>query len=67
MKAFEHVIINVLKLGETSQLWKALEDDGFYTISNIATLTDSEINALQYDDVDTSGDVDKTANTIEAA
>ncbi len=56
MEAFEQVIINVLKLG-SSQLWKALEDDGFNTISDIATLTDSEINALQYGDVDTNGNI----------
>jgi len=57
VEAFEHVIINVLKLDKTSQLWKALEDDGFDTISGIATLTDSEINALKYGDVDTNGNI----------
>ena len=57
VEAFEHVIINVLKLDKTSQLWKALEDDGFDTISDIATLTDSEINALKYGDVDTNGNI----------
>jgi len=57
VEAFEHVIINVLKLNKSSQLWKALEDDGFDTISDIATLTDSEINALKYGDVDTNGNI----------
>ena len=57
VEAFEHVTINVLKLDKTSQLWKALEDDGFNTISDIATLTDSEINALKYGDVDTNGNI----------
>ena len=52
---FEHVIINILKLDKTSQLWRA--DDGFITISDIATLTDSEINALQYGDVGTNGNI----------
>jgi len=57
VEALEHVTINVLKLDKTSQLWKALEDDGFNTISDIATLTDSEINALKYGDVDTNGNI----------
>ena len=57
VEAFEHVIINVLKLNKSSQLWRALEDDGFDTISDIATLTDSEINALKYGDVDTNGNI----------
>ena len=52
---FEHVITKVLKLDKTSQLWKALEDDGFNTISDIATLTDDEINALQFSDIDATG------------
>jgi len=57
VEAFEHVIINVLKLDKTSQLWRALEDDGFITISDITTLTDGEINALQYEDVGTDGNI----------
>ena len=55
VEAFEHVITKVLKLDKTSQLWKALEDDGFNTISDIATLTDDEINALQFSDIDVTG------------
>jgi len=62
VEAFEHVIINVLKLNKSSQLWRALEDDGFDTISDIATLTDSEINALKYGDVDTNGNI--TTKTV---
>jgi len=57
VEAFEHGIINVLKLNKTSQLWKALENDGFDTISDIATLTGSEIDALKYGDVDTNGNI----------
>ena len=57
VEAFEHVIITVLELDKTSQLWRSLEDDGFNTISDIATLTDGEINALQYGDVDTNGNI----------
>jgi len=55
VEAFEHVITKVLKLDKNSQLWKALEDDGFNTISDIATLTDDEINALQFSDIDATG------------
>ena len=33
VEAFEHVITNVLKLDKNSQLGKALEDDGFKTIT----------------------------------
>ena len=55
VEAFEHVITKVLKLDKTSQLWQALEDDGFNTISDIATLTDDEINALQFSDIDVTG------------
>jgi len=57
VEAFEHVIITVLELDKTSQLWRSLEDDGFNTISDIATLTDGEINALRYGDVDTNGNI----------
>ena len=62
VEAFEHVIITVLELDKTSQLWRALEDDGFNTISDIATLSDGEINALQYGDVDTNGNI--TSKTV---
>ena len=55
VEAFEHVITKVLKLDKNSQLWKALQDDGFNTISDIATLTDDEINALQFSEIDSTG------------
>ena len=55
--AFEHVICTVLGLEKDSQLWESLYLNGYNTISDIATLTDDEINSLTYECVNQQGDI----------
>ena len=57
VEAFEHVIGEVLGLEKSSQLWEALFLNGYNSISDIATLTDTEINGLVYECVDQSGNI----------
>ena len=47
-EAFLHVLANVLGLTEKDQLWLALKEDGYDSITDIATLQDDEINELEY-------------------
>ena len=49
-EAFIHVLTNVLRLSENDQLWLAIEEDGYNSIIDIATLQDDEINELEYTD-----------------
>ena len=57
VEAFEHVICTVLGLEKDSQLWESLYLNGYNTISDIATLTDDEINSLTYECVNQQGDI----------
>ena len=57
-KVFIHVLTNVLRLTENDQLWLAIEEDGYNSIIDIATLQDDEINELEYTDA-TSGETVK--------
>ena len=43
---FRHILINVLNLKETDQLWVALSDSGYDSITDLATLTEVEIEKL---------------------
>ena len=47
-EAFSHVLKNVLRLTEKDQLWLAIKEDGYNSITDIATLQDDEINELEY-------------------
>jgi len=57
VEAFEHVICEVLGLEKSSQLWETLYLNGYNSISDIATLTDNEINGVAYERVDQSGNI----------
>jgi len=57
VEAFEHILRDVLGLDKNSQLWEALYLNGYNSISDIATLTDAEINSLTYECVDQNGDI----------
>ena len=48
--AFVYVLDNVLGLKKEDILWKALTADGYDSITDIATLQDTEINDLQYEE-----------------
>jgi hypothetical protein len=45
-EAFNHVLKNVLNLSEKDQLWLAIKEDRYNSITDIATLQDDEINEL---------------------
>jgi len=60
-EAFEHILRNVLALEKDSQLWEVLYLNGYNSISDIATLTDAEINSLTYECVDQNGNISSKA------
>ena len=47
-ETFIHVLKNVLRLAEKDQLWLAIKEDGYDSITDIVTLQDDEINELEY-------------------
>ncbi|GFH49207.1 predicted protein [Chaetoceros tenuissimus] len=47
-QALEHVIFKVLRLFDDSPLVLSLHQDGYDCISDIATMTDKEIDDLEY-------------------
>ena len=47
-EAFKHFMKNVLSLAETDQLWPAIKEDGYDSITDIVTLQDDEINELLF-------------------
>ena len=47
-ESFVHVLKNVLRLSKKDQLWLAINEDGYDSITDIATLQDDEINELEY-------------------
>ena len=47
-EAFTHVLKNVLSLTEKDQLWLSFKEDGYDSITDIATLQDDEINELEF-------------------
>ena len=59
VEAFRHVMVKVLGLDEESQLWKALTLDGYNSISDIATMTDLEIDGLSYEEDVSANEVRK--------
>ena len=52
-------MVEVLGLDEHSQLWKALTLDGYNSISDIATMTDLEIDGLSYEEDVSTNEVRK--------
>jgi hypothetical protein len=50
--AFKYVIEDVLGIKKEDTLWKALDADGYDSITDIATLQDNEINELEYEEGD---------------
>ena len=57
VEAFEHILRDVLGLDKNSQLWEAVYLNGYNSISDVATLTDAEINSLTYECVDQNGNI----------
>ena len=53
-EAFTHVLKNVLSLTEKDQLWLSFKEDGYDSITDIATLPDDEIHELQFTKEDKS-------------
>ena len=53
-EAFTHVLKNVLSLTEKDQLWLSFKEDGYDSITDIATLQDDEIHELQFTKEDKS-------------
>ena len=47
---FRHVLINVLDIKETDQLWVALSENGYDSITDIATITEDEIEKLTFEE-----------------
>jgi hypothetical protein len=51
---FQHILTNVLNLKETDQLCVALSDSGYDTVTDLATLTEDEIDKFTFVESGTS-------------